>query len=64
MDKGKRKALRVIGDEWYAGNLCYHLKDKPKCIIQVISGGAIQIDFRWLFIDKSKGVMIIHVMKS
>ena len=59
LDKGKRKALRVIGDEWYAGNLCYYLKDKPKCIIQVISGGVIQIDFRWPFIDKSKGVMII-----
>ena len=59
LDKGKSKALIVIGDEWYAGNLCYHLKDKPKCIIQVISGGAIQIDFKWSFIDKSKGVMII-----
>ena len=59
LDKGKSKALRVIGDEWYAGNLCYHLKDKPKCIIQVISGGAIQIDFKRPFIDKSKGVMII-----
>ena len=59
LDKGNRKVLRVIGDEWYAGNLCYHLKDKPKCIIQTVPGGAIRIDFRWPVIDMSKGIMII-----
>ena len=25
--------FRVNGNEWIAGNLCYHLKSKPKCVI-------------------------------
>ena len=28
-----KKILRIYGDEWIAGNLCYHLKSRPKCII-------------------------------
>ena len=24
--------FRIHGDEWIAGNLCYHLKSKPKCV--------------------------------
>ena len=32
LDKGNRKVLRVIGDEWYAGNLSYHLEERPKWI--------------------------------
>ena len=24
----------VVGNEWIAGNLCYHLKSRPKCIIK------------------------------
>ena len=28
-----KKILRVYGDEWISGNLCYHLKSRPKCII-------------------------------
>ena len=28
---GFPNTFQVIGDEWIAGNLCYHLKSKPKC---------------------------------
>ena len=30
---GYPNTFRVNGDEWIAGNLCYHLKSKPKCVI-------------------------------
>ena len=28
---GFPNTFQIIGDEWIAGNLCYHLKSKPKC---------------------------------
>ena len=31
--KDYKKIISISGDEWIAGNLCYHLKDKPKCIV-------------------------------
>ena len=30
---GYENVMKVIGNEWVAGNLCYHLKSKPKCVI-------------------------------
>ena len=30
---GYENVMQVIGNEWVAGNLCYHLKSKPKCVI-------------------------------
>ncbi len=30
---GYGKIQIIWGDEWYAGNLCYHLKSRPKCFI-------------------------------
>ena len=32
-DKGYKKINLIIGNEWLAGNLCYHLKSRPTCII-------------------------------
>ena len=40
----------VSGNEWIAGNLCYHLKPRPKCLIlygkeeiEVVAGEAILV---------------------
>ena len=30
---GFPNTFRIHGDEWIAGNLCYHLKSTPKCVI-------------------------------
>ena len=30
---GYENVMEVKGNEWVAGNLCYHLKSKPKCVI-------------------------------
>ena len=30
---GYENVMQVKGNEWVAGNLCYHLKSKPKCVI-------------------------------
>ena len=30
---GYENVVEVNGNEWVAGNLCYHLKSKPKCVI-------------------------------
>ena len=30
---GYENVMEIIGNEWVAGNLCYHLKSKPKCVI-------------------------------
>ena len=38
----------VIGDEWYAGNLSYHLKSRPKWLIELKDTKIL---------DKSKGVI-------
>ena len=32
---GYEICLEVNGNEWVAGNLCYHLKSKPKCVILI-----------------------------
>ena len=32
LEKYKSKINYVIGDEWYAGNLSYHLESRPKWI--------------------------------
>ncbi len=45
---GFPNTFRVYGDEWIAGNLCYHLKSKPKCLI---SSGDIM-----LFANNSQGI--------
>ena len=34
LNEKKITARIVEGDEWIAGNLCYHLKSRPKCIIK------------------------------
>ena len=40
----------ISGNEWIAGNLCYHLKSRPKCLIlygkeeiEVVAGEAILV---------------------
>ena len=32
-NKGHKKINYIIGNEWLAGNLCYHLKSRPPCNI-------------------------------
>ena len=34
VEKMFKEEIKVVaGNEWLAGNLCYHLKSRPKCII-------------------------------
>ncbi len=39
----KEEIKVVVGDEWMAGNLCYHLKSRPKCIIATKDKGWIRV---------------------
>ena len=34
LDEKKIVPKTIEGNEWIAGNLCYHLKSRPKCIIK------------------------------
>ena len=37
-DNFKNEIKLVIGDEWYAGNLSYHLISRPKWILELKNG--------------------------
>ena len=33
LDSNGISSFFIRGNEWIAGNLCYHLKSRPKCLI-------------------------------
>ena len=47
----------IFGDEWIAGNLCYHLKSKPKCKISYS-------DEITLWANNSKGIYRVYSFKD
>ena len=47
----------IFGDEWIAGNLCYHLKSKPKCKISYS-------DEITLWANNSKGIYRVYSFKE
>ena len=47
----------IFGDEWIAGNLCYHLKSKPKCKISYS-------DEITLWANNSKGTYRVYSFKE
>ena len=47
----------IYGDEWIAGNLCYHLKSKPKCKISYSDGIT-------LWANNSKGIYRVYDFKE
>ena len=54
------KPYKVFGNEWIAGNLCYHLKSRPKCIIKNIIVSDISYT---LIYDKEGNEMIFRDSK-
>ena len=54
---GFPNTFRVYGDEWIAGNLCYHLKSKPKCKISYS-------DEITLWANNSKGIYRVYSFKE
>ena len=51
------KPYKVFGNEWIAGNLCYHLESRPKCIIK----NMIHNDVGYTMIIDKKGDEMIFV---
>ena len=51
------KPYKVFGNEWIAGNLCYHLESRPKCIIK----NMIHNDVSYTMIIDKKGDEMIFV---
>ncbi len=41
--KGIKEINKIIGNEWFAGNLCYHLKPRPKYGCEIIYMNKVQI---------------------
>ena len=54
---GFPNTLLIYGDEWIAGNLCYHLKSKPKCKISYS-------DEITLWANNGKGIYRIYYFKE
>ena len=54
---GFPNTFRIHGDEWIAGNLCYHLKSKPKCVENNITNEII------LFASNDQGIYRPFVLK-
>ena len=54
---GFPNTFRVHGDEWIAGNLCYHLKSEPKCVKNNITNEII------LFASNDQGIYRPFVLK-
>ena len=54
---GFPNTFRVLGDEWVAGNLCYHLKSEPKCVKNNITNEII------LFARNDQGIYRPFVLK-
>jgi len=46
----------IYGDEWIAGNLCYHLKSKPKCKISPYK--------ITLWANNSKGIYRVYYLEE
>ena len=42
-ESGFIEISKIIGNEWLAGNLCYHLKPRPKFGCEIISMNNVQI---------------------
>ena len=42
-ERGFNEISKIIGNEWLAGNLCYHLKPRPKFGCEIISMNNVQI---------------------
>ncbi|MDC0853881.1 glycosyltransferase family 39 protein [Candidatus Pelagibacter sp.] len=58
LDENDRiKPYKVFGNEWIAGNLCYHLESRPKCIIK----NMIHNDVSYTMIIDKKGDEMIFV---
>ena len=49
--------FRIHGDEWIAGNLCYHLKSKPKCVENNFTNEIV------LFASNDQGIYRPFVLK-
>ena len=47
----------IIGDEWYGGNLSYHLKSRPKWFNKLPDEIKETILFEKKILNKSKGVL-------
>ena len=54
---GFPNTFKIHGDEWIAGNLCYHLKSRPKCVKNNVTNEII------LFASNDQGIYRSFVLK-